>query len=598
MANQNQDVSALLDNEQNKENVDLFKDYLSVKSKPTVSQGDIVDGVIISIQGDFAYIDVNYKAEGKVRLTEFDEPVKVGDKVKVFIVQIKDSEGVIVLSKARADFVTGRKHVQDSYASGEMVEGVLLKKIKGGYVVLVSGVQGFLPNSQSTMDWRSEDTSMIGEKVRLKVINRDFGQKGGYVFSMKAFLDEELKEKRVAFFENKKEGDVVKGLVKKVLDYGAFLELEQSGVYGFLYIKDVAWNHTENIRSVLREGESFNVKILKINYEDQKVNVSIKHLEADPWDTFAEHCKVGDILKGVVLKFVRYGAFVLLDDYKIEGLLHIDEISWTAKVRNLRDFLTLHGEIKVKVLSIDIEAKRISLSLKDVIENPWDSIKKKYYYGLRVSGKVVYIHSSGVYIELEHDLHGFVSSHDIFWISENEYDAEKNCPLEMGKIYDFIVLNVDVDRKNVVLSYKHTQEDPLIAFKNNYSTGHALEAKVTWIGKSGMRVYISLEEGFKIQSFLKFSEVEVDSNGRRPTYSVGDILSVYLSDIDLESRNVFITQRNQTFGESKHISYQRNVQHSATLGNFMGEKFSTDKSTDKNNDDNDVVEKNSSNDQQ
>ncbi|HEO65568.1 MAG TPA: 30S ribosomal protein S1, partial [Spirochaetes bacterium] len=480
-------------------------------------------------------VDVGYKSEGKINPSEFDEDVQIGDKVQVMVVKMEDAEGNLVLSKKQADMNLGKKLIEESFSDGKPIEGKVNREIKGGYIVNLGGVDAFLPGSQVDLRRGGSPKDYIGNKYQFKIAKYE-PSKDNIVLSRKAFLEEELKVKRKDFFDRIKEGDVVRGKVKSVLDYGVFVDLEGT-VDGFVHLKDVSWSHIKNCQELVSEGMEVEAKVLKVDMEQQKINLGLKHLTEDPWDAFCKEHHVEDVINGEVMRLTDFGAFVRFTD-GVEGLVHIKELSWTKRINHPKEVLKVGDHVRAMVLEIDEDNRKLSLSIKQVLDNPWDNIDETLPAGKKVEGKVKNVTDFGVFIELENELVGLLHKNDVDW-SKKAANLKKD--FKKGKTVDVIVLETNKEKGIISLGLKQLLENPLEIFRANHSKGSLIDGKVIKVLEIG--AVIDLGEG--MEGFLHSSEINKKrEQSVQEIYKVGDKVSAVVKNIDLQKNKIGLSTRD------------------------------------------------------
>ena len=374
-------------------------------------EGQIVEGIVIQITDDLVFLDVGCKSEGRLPVAEFaGELPEVGDKVQVFLVKKFGRNGPEV-SKTRADAKRMWKDVSQAFKSKTPVSGTITKVVKGGFDVNLGGdIHAFLPISQSDTQKVEKPESLVGTKAHFYVERLYSDNKANVVVNRRKYLEEQIDTKRDDFFDNIKIGDTVKGSVKSFTSFGAFIDL--GGFDGLLHINDMSWGHVARPKDFVKKGQEIELKVIRLDPAEKRINLSLKHFSEDPWIHFEEKYHVNDIVKGKVTKLTEFGAFIELEE-GIEGLVHISEFSWTKKVSKPADMVNVGDDVECMILGYDIQAGRVSLGLKQVTANPWDTIVEKYPEGARVTGKVVKITQVGAFIHLEDGIDGFFHAVDI-----------------------------------------------------------------------------------------------------------------------------------------------------------------------------------------
>jgi small subunit ribosomal protein S1 len=496
-------------------------------------EGKIVEGIVVASTADSVFVDIGYKSEGEIPKVEFKEEPEQGKKISVMILRMENREGRLVLSKQRADEIVKWNEIQKSHKEGIPIEGKIVDETKGGFKVIVEdNFQAFLPLSQASLKRVEDPKSCIGQELLFK-INRIEG-KNNIVLSHRKYL-EELREKKIEdFFGTKTTGDTVKGVVKDIVNYGAFVDL--GGIDGLLHTNDIAWGRVDNPRKYIEEGESINCKILSLDEINRKVSLGLKQLRSDPWESFESRYKKGQRYKGVVNKLINFGAFVELEE-GIEGLLHVSELSWTKRINHPNEVLKVGQRVEIMILDYDLKKKTVSLGLKQVLPNPWDDIGTRYPVGSKVKTKITRVIKFGLVLELEEGIEGFLHSDDISWTKQlrNISDIYKK-----GQKIDTVVLSIDSSEKKIKLGLKQLQENPWSSLKEKHPKGSIVTGKVTSIVDFGVFVQVDEDiEGLIHISQLSNERVE-DPN---TVCNVGDEIKAAVIDIDENKKKVTLSVR-------------------------------------------------------
>ena len=509
---------------------ELFEESLK---KLDFKTGDVVKGRVMSIEDDHVLVDINYKSEGLVAKSEFrlvanKENIKVGQEIEVYIDRIENDEGMIVLSKDRADILRTWKDISKVVENEEIIEGTVVDKVKGGLSVDI-GVKAFLPGSQ--IELRPVPiqnlNSYIGKKYQFKVIK--FNQKrGNIVLSRRVLLTQERKSMRNRILSEIKEGAIVKGIVKNITDYGAFLDL--GGLDGLLHITDMRWSRIKHPSEILSIGDEIEVKVLKFDSEKNRVSLGLKQLKDDPWSRISAELKIGDVLKASVVSLTDYGAFMKIKD-GVEGLVHVSEMSWGKKVKQPSQILKIGDEVDVKMLGIDEENRRISLGMRQLTPNPWVQLKEKYPVGTEREVKIKSITDFGLFVELEEEIDGFIHVSDLSWTEHINPKAF----YKKGDTLKAFVKNVQVEEERFSLSLKNLEGDPWIHVESKYPPGSRHEVKVIKIMNFG--IFVELEPG--IEGLIHISEMSIERvENLESIVKEGDILKAEVLSIDLEARKI------------------------------------------------------------
>ena len=524
------------DEKENKESGELSFEELFEESLKGLDSGEIVKGTIVDVSQDFVVVDIGYKSEGTISLSEFADAsgnveVAPGDEVDVYIVRREDREGKPVLSRQKVKGMEAWKDIEKCLNDGIPVEGKITDVIKGGYFVDISGVRAFLPGSQVDLRPVKDMERLVGEVYNFKVLNVD-RPKNNIIVSRRALLEEEREEKRREAMESIETGDVVKGTVKNITNYGAFLEI--GGIDGLLHITDISWGRVGHPSEVLKVEDEINVKVLKFDKEKVRLTLGLKQLTPDPWTLAAEKYPIGTKAKGKVVSLMDYGAFVELED-GFEGLVHVSEMSWTKKTRHPSQVVKEGDEVEVMVLDVDHESRRISLGLKQVEPNPWDVIEERYPVGSRVKGKIKNITDFGIFVGMEEGIDGLVHVSDISWDKKVESPAEL---YKEGDEVEAVVLAIDRDKDKLSLGIKQIEENPWDIAKKKFKKGKIATGKVTSITDFG--IFIELAEG--IEGLIRKSDLSGKAEENpKDVYALGDEVEALVVKVNSKERRIALS---------------------------------------------------------
>lgn len=474
---------------------------LYAKSLERVKEDEIVKGTVVQVTKDHVLVDVGYKSEGQVPIEEFADDdgkydIRVGDKVDVYIEKSENDNGLVVLSKEKADQFILWEEIRKACEDDEIVEGKIVAKIKGGLVVDI-GVKAFLPGSQIDLHPVRDLDSLLGKKFRFKIVK--FNRKrGNIVLSRRALLEQEREEQKKETLKVLEEGMVLEGVVKNITDYGAFIDL--GGIDGLLHITDISWGRVNHPTEQLKIGDRVQVKVLKFDREKERVSLGMKQIKPNPWDTAANSYTPGNRVKGKVVSLTDYGAFLELQE-GIEGLVHISEMSWTKNIKSPTQVVSLGDVVDAVVLSVDAENKRISLGLKQIEDNHWEIINKKYSPGTVIKGTVKNVTEFGIFIGTEEGVDGLVHISDLSWIRKVKHPAEL---YKRGQEVEAVVLNVDPDAERFSLGIKQLSDDPWKKeIPSRYQPGTVVEGEVVSITNFG--VFLKLEDD--VEGLIHVSEL-------------------------------------------------------------------------------------------
>jgi len=509
----------------------LEKSY-AARGGAVIQDGEIVKGRVIDITRDMVLIDFSYKSEGQCPLREFQGPggeptIKLGDEVEVYIESIECEEGLAVLSKEKADALKIWDHLQAVVDKDEMIEGVVLCKVKGGLSVDI-GVKAFLPTSQIDVRPPGNLDKLIGRKFKFKILKLN-KRKGNLIVSRRALLEKDRDFARQEILQNISEGQVIAGTVKNITDYGAFVDL--GGIDGLLHITDMTWGRVGHPSEVVAVGKEIKVKILKIDQETGKVSLGLKQLTPDPWEKVSEKFSVGARVKGKVVSLADYGAFVELDA-GVEGLVHISEMSWSRKAKHPSKIVAVGDIVECAILDTDLVARRISLGMKQIHQNPWAAAAEKYPIGSKITGPVKNITDFGLFVGISDEIDGLVHISDISWIRPGRPLANlfpKKTEVEA------IVLHLDSEAERISLGMKQLTEDPWPQVTKQYAIGSQHEGKVVWTGASG----VAVELAPAIEGLIQKTELPEESQ-ENPPYPLESRLKVVVHSLDEKDRRIHL----------------------------------------------------------
>ena len=519
------------------------------------AEGEVVTGRIISIDKDHVLVDIGYKSEGQIRLSEFrDEEgnitAEMGDSVEVMVEWWDDEEERVVLSKEKAANIKTWDAIKKSYDDDGTVEGVISSRVKGGFSVDI-GVQAFLPGSQADLRPIRNLDELVGKTFEFKILKYN-RKRSNIVLSRRAILEKEREEKRSTTLESIHEGKVVEGIVKNITDYGVFIDL--GGVDGLLHITDISWGRVKHPSELFAVGDTITVKILSFDLEKERVSLGMKQLTTDPWSVAAEKYAVGSKVTGVVVSLTDYGAFVELEE-GIEGLIHVSEMSWTRKIRHPSKVVSVGEEVEAVVLDIKPDSRRISLGMKQVVPNPWDVIAEKYPVGTTIEGKIKNITDFGLFIGIDEGIDGLVHISDISWIKRIKHPSEL---YKKGDMVQAIVLDIEKESERFSLGIKQLQDDPWKTVAERYQVGKEITGTVTNLTDFG--VFVELEEG--IEGLVHVSEISKEKI-KTPVgmFNVGDVITARVMNINSDERRIGLSIKRMEIEDEQNLlsEYVNNI---------------------------------------
>jgi small subunit ribosomal protein S1 len=481
-------------------------------SMASIDEGEIVKARVQSVNDTTVVLDIGFKSEGTIAREEFKdlEPIKPGDEVEVLLEHLEDQEGAVVLSKKKADFMRVWEKIRLAYENDQPVEGTLVKKIKGGVVVDLMGVDAFLPGSQIALRRVPNIDELLGQKFEFKIIKLN-KRRRNIVVSRRVILENERAGKREKLMKELQKDQVRKGIVKNITDFGAFIDL--GGVDGLLHITDMSWGRISHPSELVAIGAELEVKVLDIDWTRERISLGLKQLQSYPWKDVAEKYPVGTRVTGKVVSITNYGAFIELEP-GIEGLVHISEMSWTRNVRHPSKLVSIGETIEAVVLKVDPNEEKISLGMKQTEQDPWMVLPLKYPVGTRISGKVRNLTSFGAFVEIEPGIDGLIHISDMSWTKRVQHPSEV---VKKGDTVDVVILNIDSENKRISLGLKQAEEDPWLRIGETYPVGTDLSGKVVRLMDKGVVVDI----GNDIEGFVPISQLSITG---KPVNSPAEIV--------------------------------------------------------------------------
>lgn len=504
----------------------------SLKTFNAPETGNLVEGTVVQISDDYVYVDIGDKSEGLIPVEEFAEGLpKVGDKVQALL-SGHNANGP-VLSKKKADSKRYLKEIQAAWKEKRPIDGVIAKVVKSGYEVdLGIDRAAFLPISQADADKIEKPESLLGLKSKFYIERLYSDTKLNPVVNRRKYLEEQIDTKRDAFFNSVQIGDTVKGTVKSFTSFGAFIDL--GGFDGLLHINDMSWGHVARPKDFVKKGQEIELKVIRLDPAEKRINLSLKHFSEDPWIHFEEKYHLNDIVKGKVTKLTEFGAFVELEE-GIEGLVHISEFSWTKKVNKPGDMVSVGQEVEAMILGYDIQEGRVSLGFKQATENPWNSITEKYAVGTKIKGKIVKVTNIGAFVALEDGIDAFLHADDISWTKKVKHPGSE---LSVDQEVEAVIIECDAEAHRVKVGIKQLTDNPWKAFAEEYKPGSTLEGEITSITDFGL--FVKAPNGIEglVNKANLSDDKEVPYEEAIAKYKVGDKLNVFVVDVKVEKEQV------------------------------------------------------------
>ena len=498
-----------------------------------IKEGEIVSGKVLGVSRDDVIVDVGFKSEGIIPIGEFPMPlnIKVGDNIEVFLEQIEDSQGQLILSKQKADFMRVWDRIREVHDAGDTIEGKIARRIKGGMVVDIMGVDAFLPGSQIALRQVPDFDALIGDKLPVKIIKLNKNRRN-IVVSRRMVLEEEREEMRSELLKDIEVGQVRKGTVKNITDFGVFIDL--GGVDGLLHITDMSWGRIRHPSEMVSLGETIDVKILDFDEKTSRISLGLKQLTPYPWENIGEKYPVGEKVTGRVVSITDYGAFVELEK-GVEGLIHISEMSWTQHIKHPSKIMNVNDTVEAVVLSVDQENEKISLGIKQMEPDPWQTIEERYPIGKVVSGKVRNLTAFGAFVELEEGIDGLVHISDMSWTRRIQHPSEV---MKKGDKVDVKIIKVDTENRRISLGFKQLAEDPWPEIAKKYAVGAEVLGTITKILDRGVIIELDGEvEGFVPTNQLGKKDLREAGEG----FSEGDELPLQVIEFDRAQHKIVLS---------------------------------------------------------
>jgi len=559
-----EDINETDETNQNNDNfMDLYEESLK-----SIHEGKVINGEIVQIDEDFVLVDIGYKSEGQIRIDEFvnlegQMTAKVGDKVDVLLVRKEDKEGRIILSKEKAAGVKIWDKVEEAYKNHDTVRGKIISRVKGGLSVDI-GLQAFLPGSQADIRPIRDLETLVGAEHDFRVIKYEKRQ-GNIVLSRRAALEAERKALREKTIERLEKNAILEGIVRNITDYGLFIDL--GGIDGLVHITDMSWGNFALPSGSYRVGDKITVKIFSFDRERERVALGIKQLTPDPWSGAQDRYPVGKSVTGRIQRLKEYGAFIELEE-GIEGLLHVSEMSWTRKIKHPSQILSVGNIVEAKVLSLDVSKKRISLSIKQLEPNPWDTIAKNYPIGAIIEGKIKNITEFGIFVGIDEGIDGLIHISDLSW------NKKINHPSELYKNNDevqAVILDIDKENARFSLGIKQLTPDPWNEVPERYKPGTRVSGTVTNVTDFGL--FVELEEG--IEGLIHISQLpKGKTDNPLEGFQVKNEIQAEVINISKEDKRIGLSIRKLNGNSERNIqeNYINNQkQATSNIGKLLKE---------------------------
>lgn len=498
-----------------------------------VKEGEMIKGKVVRIQGDNVIVDVGFKSEGTIPKNEFYEgdDLKVGQEIEVVLESVEDQEGNLVLSKQRADFLRIWEKVIRAHETGEIIQGKIVKRIKGGMVVDLLGMEAFLPGSQIDIRPIRDFDAFVGQTMDFKVVKVNIPTEN-VVVSHKVLVEEEISDQRSAILNGLEKGQILEGTVKAITDFGVFVDL--GGVDGLIHITDLSWGRINHPNEVVKLDEVIKVVVTDFDEEKKRISLSLKKLLPHPWEKIDEKLKIGDKVSGKVVSLTDYGAFIEIEK-GIEGLIHNSEMSWTQHIKHPSQVVAMGQIIEAVVLSLDKDEKKISLGIKQLEPDPWETLMAKYPVGSKHIGIARNLTNFGVFVELEPGVDGLVHISDLSWTKKIRHPGEV---VKKNEKIEVVVLGVDVDQRKISLGHKQIMDNPWDTFENAYSVGKITDGKVVRIIEKGLIAELPDHvDGFVPTTQLSTSKIKNIANH----FPIDSTLPLKVIEFDKESKKIVLS---------------------------------------------------------
>ena len=498
-----------------------------------VKEGEMIKGRIVRVQGDYVIIDVGFKSEGTIPKIEFHNPddIIVGQEIEVVLESVEDQDGNLVLSKQRADFLRVWERVISAHDTGEIIQGKIVKRIKGGMVVDLLGMEAFLPGSQIDVRPIRDFDAFVGQTMDFKVVKVNIPTEN-VVVSHKVLVEEEISDQRDEILNSLEKGQILEGTVKAITDFGVFVDL--GGVDGLVHITDLSWGRINHPNEIVKLDETIKVLVTDFDEEKKRISLSLKKLLPHPWEKIDEKLKIGDKVSGRVVSLTDYGAFIEIEK-GIEGLIHNSEMSWTQHIKHPSQVVAMGQIIEAVVLSLDKEEKKISMGIKQLEPDPWETLMAKYPVGSKHNGVARNLTNFGVFVELEPGVDGLVHISDLSWTKKIRHPGEV---IKKNEKMEVVVLSVDVEQRKISLGHKQIMDNPWDTFEKIYSVGKITDGKVVRIIEKGIIVELPEHvDGFVPTTQLSTSKLKNIANH----FPLEAILPLKVIEFDKESKKIVLS---------------------------------------------------------
>lgn len=498
-----------------------------------IKEGEILEGTIVGVNADNVVVDVGFKSDGTISKSEFNatDEIKIGEKVDIVIESVEDEDGNLVLSKKRADFLKIWGRVMDAFENEKVLPGKILKRIKGGMVVDLMGIEAFLPGSQIDIRPVRDFDAFVGQTMDFKIVKVNIPTEN-IVVSHKVLIEETISDQRKEILDKLEKGQILEGAVKAITDFGVFVDL--GGVDGLIHITDLSWGRINHPSEVVKLDEKIKVVVTDFEMERKRISLSLKQLLPHPWEKIEDKLKIGDKVSGRVVSLTDYGAFIEIEK-GIEGLIHISEMSWTQHISHPSQFVSMGQVVEAVILSLDKDDKKISLGMKQLTPDPWSDLLKKYPVGSQHQGIARNLTNFGVFVELEPGIDGLVHISDLSWTKKIRHPGEV---VKKGDKIDVVVLGVDTESRKISLGHKQINVNPWDNFEKEYAVGKKVEGKIVRIIEKGLIAELPLNvDGFIPATQLSTSKIKNLSF----CFPIGTKLELKVVEFDKENKKIVLS---------------------------------------------------------
>ncbi len=521
--------------EKDKEKLNEELAQLYEASVADIKEGQIIRGTVVQVGEKEVLVDIGYKSEGVVMRSELSDPeeLKVGDKIDVMLESKENDTGMVVLSHEKAKKFKGWQNILENFKEGDSIEGKIHRKVRGGFMVDI-GMEAFLPASLSVMQEYGGADNLLGQKMEFRIVKINIPRKN-IVLSRREIVEEKRKEEKKVILEQLNKGDLVKGIVRNITDFGAFVDIG-GGITGLLHITDISWGRIGHPGEVVNIGDEIEVKILDFDKKSIKVSLGLKQKTANPWENIVDKYPEGTVITGKVVNIMPYGVFVELEK-GIEGLIHISEFSWAKKYNHPSERFNTGDSVEAMVLKIDKDNQKLSLGIKQLEKDPWEGVQERYSVGDRIKGRINAVTDYGAFIELENGVEGLIHVSDLSWTKRVNHPKEM---LNKGDEIEAIILNVDEQNRRIALGVKQLSQDPWDEISKKYESGTECEGKVTNITNFG--VFVEIEPN--LEGLLHVSEIKLEPQQRmEDKFKEGDTVKVKVIHIDGIQKKIALSQK-------------------------------------------------------